>query len=96
MVAKSVGSYLKKRGLPVSESNVMDVAKLLINEAKLSGDAAKQARSFLASVRRNLNTNLKDDPDAQKKYLYKVIDVAKRGQEGLAKLNANLAGQMNL
>ena len=95
MVAKSVGSYLKKRGLPVSESNVMDVAKLLINEAKLSGDAAKQARSFLASVRRNLNTNLKDDPDAQKKYLYKVIDVAKRGQEGLAKLNANLAGQMD-
>jgi len=95
MVAKAVGSYLKKRGLPVSESNLLDVAKLVINEAKLSGDAAKQARSFQASVRRHMNTKLKDDPKAQKKYLYKVLDVAKRGQEGLAQLNANLASQMN-
>jgi len=95
MVAKAVSGYLKKRGLPVSESAILDAAKLVINEAKLSGDAAGQARSFQASVRRHLNTNLKNDPKAQKKYLYKVLDVAKRGQEGLSQLNANLASQLN-
>ena len=93
-LAKSIASYLKKRGLPVAESNILSTANLLLAEAtnislpvleELSPEAEKQARSgrvksFTAGIRRNLSKNLADDPKKQKKFLYKVINLSKQGR----------------
>ena len=108
-LAKSIASYLKKRGLPVAESNILSTANLLLAEAtnislpvleELSPEAEKQARSgrvksFTAGIRRNLSKNLADDPKKQKKFLYKVINLSKQGRTGLEQLNQNLGSQLN-
>ena len=108
-LAKSIASYLKKRGLPVAESNILSTANLLLAEAtnislpvleELSPEAEKQARSgrvksFTAGIRRNLSKNLADDPKKQKKFLYKVINLSKQGRSGLEQLNQNLGSQLN-
>jgi hypothetical protein len=62
--------------------------------------AEKQARSgrvksFTAGIRRNLSKNLAGDPKKQKKFLYKVQNLAKQGREGLEQLNQNLGSQLN-
>ena len=69
-LAKSIASYLKKRGLPVAESNILSTAKLLLTEAVENIPTLKQARQQAADKKRRdaeaaeEKTAIPDVPDA--------------------------------